>query len=88
LFPRLTVQENMELGPKLEGIANAERQQIAEKHLDPAGLAPHVVYAGVVTSSNYLQTSPSPYPEGGSASAKTSDRHDQRGMRQNGADHY
>jgi ABC-type taurine transport system ATPase subunit len=37
----LTVQENMELDPKLEGIPKAERQQIADKYLDPVGLAPH-----------------------------------------------
>jgi NitT/TauT family transport system ATP-binding protein len=41
LFPWLTVQENVEFGPKLKGTPKAERQQVAEKYLDLVGLTGH-----------------------------------------------
>jgi NitT/TauT family transport system ATP-binding protein len=41
LFPWLTVEENVEFGPKLKGIPRPERQQVAEKYLDLVGLSAH-----------------------------------------------
>jgi NitT/TauT family transport system ATP-binding protein len=41
LFPWLTVQENVEFGPKLKGTPRPERQQMAEKYLELVGLAAH-----------------------------------------------
>ncbi len=41
LFPWLTVQENVEFGPRLKGVAKAERRRLAEHYLDLVGLAAH-----------------------------------------------
>jgi NitT/TauT family transport system ATP-binding protein len=41
LFPWLTVQENVEFGPKLRGLARAERRAVAERYLELVGLAAH-----------------------------------------------
>jgi NitT/TauT family transport system ATP-binding protein len=41
LFPWLTVQENVEFGPKLQGTSRPERRQIAEKYLELVSLAAH-----------------------------------------------
>jgi NitT/TauT family transport system ATP-binding protein len=41
LFPWLTVQENVEFGPKLKGVPKLGRRRTAEKYLDPVGLSAH-----------------------------------------------
>jgi NitT/TauT family transport system ATP-binding protein len=41
LFPWLTVQDNVEFGPKLKGAPKPARQQMAEKYLELVGLAAH-----------------------------------------------
>ena len=41
LFPWLTVQENVEFGPKLQGTRKTERRQMAGKYLDLVGLTAH-----------------------------------------------
>lgn len=47
LLPWLSVIDNVALGPRLRGLAKAERHAIAERHLDSVGLTPfrsHAVY--------------------------------------------
>jgi NitT/TauT family transport system ATP-binding protein len=41
LFPWLSVEENVEFGPKLKGTPKSERQQVAQKYLELVGLAAH-----------------------------------------------
>jgi ABC-type nitrate/sulfonate/bicarbonate transport system ATPase subunit len=38
LFPWLTVRENVELGPRLNGVARAERSEVASRYIEMVGL--------------------------------------------------